>query len=274
VDDVIGYEQYQKQAGAITNEYKALSSIEKKELLKELLNKQYAERSKAEEKVIRIDVLTHLIATELIEADLIKLHLAAFKRKFGIAFFDIDTIPNSMFSGVKKLDLSVVESFRDVMFAIAENNQPKEAIAQFRKKVGKAPVCDLAELFYCRQYRPYGYVKKVLKCYNNYPDYFLFQVFSFPIITEEKSANDIHELEKFLIQKKNTVTKMEICFFFEIYTSIFLENTSIDLSQIIAYNEYLESFCYIEHPIEMSIKLLINAAKVSKINDLIDLGVK
>ena len=265
------YEIYKRKIEAIENEYKGLSFEEKKQLLKELLKKKNIEPENAKENVVRTDVLTHLIATVLTDADKVKEQLAAFKKKFGISFFDVYTIPNSLFMGVNNLDLSIVDSFRDTMFAIVDNKQPKEAIAQFRKKTGKAPVYDLAELFYCRQFRPFGYVNKALKCYNKYPDYFLFQVFASPLIHYEKPEVIILELENILIQKKNIVTRMEIGSFFDLYTPCFLGNVNTDLSKIMAYDEYIDSLHFKELPFETPIKILINCAKTSKVAELINL---
>ncbi|MDR2287191.1 MAG: hypothetical protein LBE04_06925 [Prevotellaceae bacterium] len=147
-------------------------------------------------------------------------HIDFLKKVFKIEVVDLFDLPNSLFRGLKSIDINKLVKEYNAVFKLLLKGKEKKAIKKFRKEIGDIPYADYIELTILRTFNS-DYDKKLDECYRKYPDYLLFQ------ILEYSRSNRMNDLVTLISQRTEPVTDRELIEYLTHYIQYYL---SSDLS--------------------------------------------
>ena len=239
--------------------------MDKKEqriLFKELID-DFKGENISDENYIKLILITKILSLSLVSKEAVDEQLKIFENKFGNNFVAKEELPNSLFTGVQNMDgKTISQLLTDVFEDIFENENTKEVILSFRNKVGEAPIVDFVELYYLNHRDNKIFIPKLKECHQKYPHYFIFQVYNYVHLIDEKNPE---ALDIIFLETKNPITKVEASFFFHIYTYSFVDDKKPDLSALIAFEEYLLNLDFLDEETSREILSALSTAKIEKI---------
>ena len=231
---------------------------EKHELLKEISRMSEEEREKQfielvlkgkeknheqlSEDILRIVCLCQSIAYNLVNKTDIDRHLSRFEDVFEHEIVEEEELPNSLFADVQNIDEEMmVDLFYDATEMVASNKNPKKIIAQIREEAGNVAVADFLEIYYLKQKESKKVIRKLEESFLKFPNYFLFHIYRLLATSDGIWSEDIEKMEKLLSDEELPITEFEAQFFFITYFVFLIQNPTTELSQLVAYEEYIQS---------------------------------
>lgn len=254
----------------IIDELKLLNLDEKKKLFFELLPKGKKPKEITDDDGIRVLLLCDFIAIEIVNQEELDRHHKHFVDKFDIYYDDVDDLPNSLFEHVPYFDNPkdedrLIDLFYDTIENINNNDEPKQSVALFRKKVGDVPVTCLLELMLLNIKNSKKYDATLKACLQKYPDYFLFKVNHFIKFLTVGNKNALKEYEDLLLNHGLTITEYEAEFYLFNYGCILGMDENTSLAAILAFESFIKEFDSFSDTLYMRLFTIINMLKMQKV---------
>ena len=209
-----------------------------------------------------LKTLSDRLAYEMVNEDELEAQFEQLEEKFGISFTPHTILPNSYYSGISNLDMEKDNAWIAGFHPFHNGKKlTKKEIRQFRKIVGDVPLSDFMDLNYL-MVRKKDYSEILAKCYEKYPDYFLFKVIHFYEMHKKDHEFDLNNYEDILVNHPQKVTELEAELFFFFYTSLIINNNKTDLIGLLAYEEYVSDLFFLNDDLY---DMMINYIDTSKI---------
>ena len=244
-----------------------LSKEQQEELFLELYFKDKKSQNLTDKEFKQLAILIEILCYDMSDDEAIDKEYERLEEMFDYPYVEIDAFPNSLFTGIENKDEeTALDAFSEALENISKKKKPTKAIELIRKKSGDIPVVDFLNLFYLNLKDPKKFVIELEKSYQKYPSYFLIQV-----LYNTKLSKDVKEMEKRLenllsIQTQD-ITQYEMEYFFFTYAVPLLADENIDVSTVIALDEYLHEADFINEHVYSIIFMLIHVVKLMKIMD-------
>ena len=239
-------DDYDEEENEVAKEIRLMSMEERKKQFIELILKDKTTNDPImDEDVTRIVFLCRFLSYDLADREVIDKQLNRLEDVFDHEIVEDDELPNSLFTDVQNMEEErIVDLFFDALNMINKKKSPKKVIAQIREEAGNVPVADFLELFHFKEKESKKFKQKVEESFQRFPNYFLIQIYRYIALSERDWEVDTQRMDKLLSDEKQPITEFEAEFFFLHYTGFLIQKKTIDLNEILAFEEYLQSRDY------------------------------
>jgi hypothetical protein len=247
----------------ISAEIRELDFEAQKNLFKTLLiNRENSKEEMSSQDSKRVLTLSDILSPKIADTAIVDEQYHLFEEKYNCTPVENYDIPNTLFAEVENGNgFDLVELFYNAIEEEDEDENYKETLAAFKEKAGDVPAAHFLDLYYLKQSGSPDYAAELKKYYQQYPDYFLIQLLYSAMLADEKAALK-EEIEKLFIEKKLSLTKFEVEYFFFVYALYLMKDKSTALSTIVAYEKYILLFDFVMINFKRTILLATSLFKV------------
>jgi len=264
-DDDEDFYDDDEEEDEIETELLSLSKEEQKRLFINLLEQLGKSDDVHGEDVKRFSALTGILSCGMVDDGEIDEQLALLETKFGQLFVENEQLPNSLFSGTQNMDgETIIDLFYDSIGEIHSNKNPKKTIELIREKAGDVPIADFLELYYLKEKNGKKFKTGIEKSLQKHPDYFLIQLLQYEY-PDKKKDNFREELEKIFSDNKQAITHFEAEYYFMLYTMYMIIDKNIELSTLLAFEEYVLDFDFLAEDSIKTIQSLTHLGIIAKV---------
>ena len=266
-DDDDNEDEDDEENEKIREELKGLSQEEQKKMFFDLMD---VTKKKEVDDTNRLIALTMILIENMVSQTEIDERYSRYNEIFDMDFVEIIDIPNSLFMGVKvKLEDKLIAAFFNTLEAILDDNKPKKAIADFRKRIGDCPISDYLEMYHYRKENEEDFSKRVKAYYQKYPDYLLFKMqYLYESVNEEDNP-DPKLFESLLKDQKQAITVFEAELFFHYYSCCLFDDKNTGLPDLLAFMKFYDSLEFISDNMYKSTYMFYCVTLIRKLHDFI-----
>jgi hypothetical protein len=294
-DDIEGEDYYdptedrEELKRQIKEELQELSENDKVKMFLDLFSDD-PENSKDIKKMLQSYILMDEFIYRFVDENLVDEHLTILTKDLDIPFVENEQLPNSLFQGIPHAGRRLMELFYKltyndvdddgVVFKVEKEEEDEDKMLdEFLREAGESPLAALLELNHDglkSGKRNYG--KKLKKCYDKYPDYFIFQMKWYLYLFTEETDPDIKPLikEKFfrlLSEVKLPITRYESELFYFSYIVACLNPSDMEaFAKLLALERYLMNLTpesVLWQAIEEEFEMIIDSIQVQKANEIL-----
>ena len=249
----------------IMEEIERMNKDEQKKLFIDLIKKGESD-TVSEMDAKRMMAVINILSYDLTGDKAVGEQLDILEKKFEHTIVEEEELPNSLFTDVQNMDgETVADLFATAIDSIMNNVHPQKTITAFRKETGDVPVADFLELFYLEHNKNKKFEQKLKEAAQKHPCYLLIQTYSSSILQHEETDTVKEKLEKLLYNEKQPVTCFEANIFFLIYVVHLVLDKGLDVTAILAFEEYLKQLDAISDETFYRISSILQIAKIRKL---------